>query len=59
MLSYRVRHAFAHQGRWYTRQNEEEVVRRLPRKLRDRYVAEGVLEEVHTEAPETPEPEEE
>lgn len=59
MLSYQVRRAFAYRGRWYTRQNEAEVLRRLPRKLRDRYVADGVLAEVHTPAPATaPLPEE-
>lgn len=51
MLGYRVRHAFAYRGRWYTRANEAEVLRRLPKALRNRYVQEGILDEIRTPAP--------
>jgi hypothetical protein len=43
---YTVRHAFSHDGRYYTRGNADEIAS-LPRKVRDRQLEQGNIVEHH------------
>lgn len=46
---YTVKHAFAHEGDWYTRRNQDDVAN-LPRAVRDPLIEQGKIIEHHVAA---------
>lgn len=53
-MRYQVKHAFAHEGVWYSTRNADEVAT-LPRDIRDPLIAQGKLVEFRDESSETDE----
>lgn len=52
--SYTVRHAFSHDGKWYSRSNAAEIAS-LPRSVRDPLIEKGFIVEHHHDPAEEPE----